>query len=78
MSTIKVFNKQVKQLQPVYFALVMATGIVSIACQLLGFGWLSGFLFYLNNLNYGVLLVLFTARMVLFPQTLMANLSDSS
>ena len=28
-------------LNPSYFALVMATGIVSIACQLLGFRWLA-------------------------------------
>jgi tellurite resistance protein TehA-like permease len=78
MAALQTFTKYVKELPPVYFALVMATGIVSVACQLLGIGWLASSLFYLNNLNYGVLLLLLIARIILFPQAVLVNLSDSS
>jgi hypothetical protein len=37
------------------------------------FGWLSTWLFYLNHPNYGLLI----ARVILFPQELMSDLSDS-
>jgi tellurite resistance protein TehA-like permease len=69
---------QIKEMPPVYFALVMASGIVSIACHLLAFKWLSICFFYLNNLNYGVLLLMLIARILLYPRAVMADLSDSS
>ena len=40
---------------PACFALVMATGIVSIACQQLGYGILAATLFHLNIVCYVVL-----------------------
>ena len=45
-------------LAPVYFGLVMATGIVSIAAHLQGWQQLSRTLFYLNNEMYGVVWLL--------------------
>jgi len=78
MTSISNFKRHVIELPPVYFALVMATGIVSIACHLLGFGWLSNGLFYLNHLNYGLLVVMLIARISRYPQALMSDLSDSS
>lgn len=78
MAIIGTLNKQIKELPPVYFALVMATGIVSIGCHLLDFTWLASLLFYLNNINYTVLLVLLIARVILFPQAFIADLSNST
>lgn len=78
MGITTTLNKCIKELPPVYFALVMATGIVSIACQLLEINWLANFLFYLNHINYGVLLLLFMARIALYRQAVMTDLSDSS
>ncbi len=50
------------ELHPAYFALVMATGIVSIASQLLGFRPVAIALFALNGVFYPVLWALTIAR----------------
>ena len=52
------------ELHPAYFALVMATGIVSIAAQLLGFHTLANSLFALNLAFYPCLVLLNVARVV--------------
>jgi tellurite resistance protein TehA-like permease len=78
MASVQIWHNHIKELPPVYFALVMATGIVSIGCQLLGVQWLADILFYLNQFDYVVLLLLFLSRTVLYPKALLANLSDSS
>ena len=51
-------------LHPAYFALVMATGIVSIASQLVGLRWIPEVLFAANLGFYPVLLVLTVARVI--------------
>ncbi len=51
-------------LHPAYFALVMATGIVSIASFLLEFKAIAWALFYLNVLAYIILWLLFVARAI--------------
>ena len=51
------------ELHPSYFALVMATGIVSLACQLSALHRLAGALFYLNLLFYGALWGLLLLRL---------------
>jgi tellurite resistance protein TehA-like permease len=61
-------------MHPAYFAVVMATGIVSIACQLLGFGWLAKGLFGLNLFLYPVLWVLTIARLVAHRDRIAADL----
>jgi tellurite resistance protein TehA-like permease len=48
-------NAQVGELFPGYFALVMATGTVSLACHLLGAPWIAWPLYYLNIAAYAVL-----------------------
>jgi len=50
-------------MHPAYFAVVMATGIVSVACHLLGFGWLARGMFWLNLIVYPTLWVLTLARL---------------
>jgi tellurite resistance protein TehA-like permease len=55
-------------LSPAYFGLVMATGIVSLAGFLIGYGDLSLALFYLNVVQYVALFLLFGLRAVLHPR----------
>ena len=63
-------------LAPVYFGLVMATGIVSIAAHLQGWQQLSSTLFYLNNVMYGVLWLLTLGRLLWFPRRIFNDLID--
>ncbi len=49
-------------LHPAYFALVMATGIVSIACYLLGFRPIAWSLFAINIVAYVILWLLYILR----------------
>ncbi len=68
--------KAVADLFPGYFALVMATGIVSIAGHLLGWPRLARALFWVNLPAYSTLLALTAARLVLFPRRLAADFAD--
>ena len=60
-------------LHPASFALVMATGIVSIACELLGVSFLAEPLLWLNVGFYATLWVLTGMRAVLFRDRLLAD-----
>jgi tellurite resistance protein TehA-like permease len=62
-------------MHPASFALVMATGIVSIACHLFGLGWLAAPLLWANALFYGVLWLMTALRTVRFPERVLADLS---
>jgi tellurite resistance protein TehA-like permease len=68
----------IRDLFPAYFALVMATGIVSIACHLLQMDSLAFPLFYLNIFFYVVLWALTLARLVLHFPRFLADLSNHS
>jgi tellurite resistance protein TehA-like permease len=61
-------------LHPAYFALVMATGIVSIACQLLGFVWLARALFAINIAFFIALWILNLLRIARFRERVVADL----
>jgi tellurite resistance protein TehA-like permease len=61
-------------LHPAYFALVMATGIESIAAQLRGLPRLGRALFGLNLVFYAALWLLLIARIVRHPQRVAADL----
>jgi tellurite resistance protein TehA-like permease len=61
---------------PGSFALVMATGIVSIACQLMGFAGVARALLALNLAAYAVLMVATLARAALHPRRLLADVAD--
>ena len=67
---------EIATLFPGYFALVMATGIVSIACQLLGHPRTARLLLCANLVFYAVLVVLTVARAIGFPRRLLADLGD--
>jgi tellurite resistance protein TehA-like permease len=62
-------------MHPASFALVMATGIVSIACQLLGLPMIAIALLWANVIFYVVLWFLTVARVVRFPARVIADIS---
>lgn len=69
-------DAQLKGLSPSYFALVMATGIVSIGCDLLGMSALAWVLFVVNICAYPVLWVLTVLRLVRYPAAFLGDLTD--
>jgi tellurite resistance protein TehA-like permease len=70
------FTNGLETLFPGYFALVMATGIVSIAAKLVGFEWIAGALFWLNGAVYGLLSLLFLARLTFYSSHMLEDLRD--
>ena len=66
----------IRDLFPAYFALVMATGIISIACHLLKMDFLAFPLFYLNQFFYIMLWLLTLARIFRHPARLLSDLSN--
>jgi tellurite resistance protein TehA-like permease len=64
----------IASLNPAYFALVMATGIVSIACDLLGLRPIAVALVGLNVIFYPTLWVLTLLRVVWYRDRLLADL----
>ena len=66
----------VKHLAPAYFALVMATGIVSIAAQDFEFPVLSQWLFGFNRVAFIVLAVLTVLRAVRYPRLVFGDMTD--
>jgi tellurite resistance protein TehA-like permease len=66
----------IKDLSPAYFAMVMATGIVSLGAFVLGMPTLAIALFAINLVAYCVLAVFTVARMTLYPASLLADLID--
>ena len=66
----------IADLFPGYFALVMATGIVSIAAFLLGMAPIAYGLLYVNVAAYAVLCVLLLLRLIWFFPRVKADISD--
>ena len=64
----------IASLHPAYFALVMATGIVSIACRLAGLPLLATPLLWLNTVFFAVLWVLSIVRALRFPRAMQDDL----
>jgi tellurite resistance protein TehA-like permease len=64
---------RLRGLHPAYFALVMATGIVSIACLSFGLDELAQALFIINIMAYGTLWALYLARVALFRAQFVAD-----
>ena len=75
-ATTRRFARAVETLFPGYFALVMATGIVSIAAELRGFGWIGRALLLVNVVAYVALGLLFAARLVIYPRRVLDDLRD--
>jgi tellurite resistance protein TehA-like permease len=66
----------VKGLSPAYFALVMATGIVSISAHLLGMSFIAVALFWLNIVACLILWALSVLRVILFTSHLFRDMVD--
>ncbi|HQW55068.1 MAG TPA: tellurite resistance/C4-dicarboxylate transporter family protein [Saprospiraceae bacterium] len=66
----------IKNLSPAYFALVMATGIISIGTFLMGMREISLILFYLNNIFYCILWVLTILRLIWHYKSMKADLTN--
>ena len=66
----------IEGLFPGYFALVMATGIVSIAAFLYGLGTVATVLLWVNLVAYTVLGVMLLVRIVVYPRRVWADLRD--
>ncbi|ACN13185.1 predicted C4-dicarboxylate transporter/malic acid transport protein [Desulforapulum autotrophicum HRM2] len=66
----------VTDLPPAYFAMVMATGIVSIASHLLGVRFIDHVLLWLNVIFYTVLWGLTLARLFVYPKKILADLAN--
>lgn len=73
---MNLFDQEVAHLYPGYFALVMATGIVSIASFLLGMGPVAWALFRMNEVAYGILWLLTLVRLVRYPHGVTSDLTD--
>jgi tellurite resistance protein TehA-like permease len=76
MDRLSIAKTEIKTLSPSYFALVMATGIVSIASELQLHGGISAVLFWINNIAFLVLLTLLALRLVLFYRDIVTDLSS--
>lgn len=64
----------IRDLFPGYFALVMATGVVSIAASLTGLSRVASALLWVNVIAYSVLSVLLLARLLIFPRHMLGDL----
>lgn len=71
-----VLSRAAADLFPGYFALVMATGIISIACFLLGFNWIAIALVIVNVVAYVILWLLLLMRLVLFFPRVRSDISN--
>ncbi len=69
-------TSRIATLNPAYFALVMATGIVSIASSLLGMPRIANALFVINIAAFATLVVLSIARATFFTREFFGDLVD--
>ena len=68
----------IENLPPSIFSLVMATGVISIASDLLGMTWIARGLFFVSTVFYVLLWVLIGARLLLYPHRMLQDLRDSA
>ncbi len=76
MNVLSRLRGAVQELSPAYFAMVMATGIVSLAAHLLGMPRIADALFDLNVVAYAILWVLTALRIAWFPREVGRDLVD--
>lgn len=73
---LQILKRKIATLFPAYFALVMSSGVVSVAAHLLGFTEAGILLLYLNVIAYIVLWILLIFRLLFFFRDFMDDLSD--
>lgn len=72
----ELLREQVGTLNPAYFAMVMATGIVAVAAHLTGMALLGRCLAWINDVAYVWLTGMTLARIVFFPRFVLEDLVD--
>lgn len=70
------WGEGIRTLHPAYFAMIMATGIVSIAAKLLGMPAIAQALLIINIPAFVILWVVTLVRIVRFPREVFADLID--
>ena len=70
------WNAGIRTLHPAYFALVMATGIVSIAAHFFGMETIAHALLVLNIAAFVILWIVTVMRVVRFPRDVLADVAD--
>ncbi len=73
---LRLIGLSIRHLFPGYFALVMATGIVSIGAFLLGMRLIGWALFFVNVVAYASLVLLTLARLVLHGDKMLRDLAS--
>lgn len=76
MDVLSTAKREIKNLSPSYFALVMATGIISTASHLQQHAVISAVLFWIANIAFALLLILFLLRLFFFFPNVKADLSS--
>jgi tellurite resistance protein TehA-like permease len=76
MAFFTAITAAVRDLHPAYFAMVMATGIVSIAAHLLQMRMLASALAWLNLVAFAILWLLTLARLFYHRSRVFADLID--
>ncbi|MGA9211827.1 tellurite resistance/C4-dicarboxylate transporter family protein [Kaistella sp.] len=66
----------IAELSPAYFALAMATGIVSIAAHLYHFTFFAKALFYINSIAYTIIFILFIVRFIEYRKEFLSDFMD--
>jgi tellurite resistance protein TehA-like permease len=73
---MNIISNSIKGLHPACFAMVMSTGIISIASNLLGFTGIANVLFYINIIAYAILLPMLILRVIIYWDCLYKDLSN--
>ena len=73
---MNLISNTIKGLHPAYFAMVMSTGIISVASNLLGFTGIACVLFYINIISYAILLPILILRVIIYWDCLYKDLSN--
>ena len=68
------FRAAIRDLPPSYFAMVMATGTLSVSCHLLGVHWLALVLLLINVIAYLGFIVANSLRIAWFPKIVFEDL----
>ena len=69
-------SEKIRDFYPGYFALIMATGIVSIACHFLNINLPAQILFYINIACYVIIWILTLVRLIRFPKNVWADFTS--
>lgn len=76
MSRLAEWRLALAGLSPANFGLVMATGILALAADMLGLPWVARALLVLNVVQYALLWLLYLLRALIWPRRCLGDLTD--